>query len=185
MTLTFWTVAFWYVVSTGAPEPDRSAGAWRWGAAVLVVAVFSVGSARLAAGSLRVPVRAQRVGWPYAYGLYPPERDDAGREFRWTTRHAVAVVDVEGPWIDVRVSVNHPNLAAHPVHARVWCDGSLLVDAVLTDGEPVVRGVGLPESEKRVLIEASASRTARPDGMADDRELGLMLGWTFTDGPAR
>jgi O-Antigen ligase len=183
VTLTFWTLASWYVALAGGAETGRVSPRWAWAAVALVVGVFSVGTARLAAGSLRVPARAQRVGWPYAYGLYEPQRDASGHEFRWTGRHAVAVIDAPAPWMTLSVSANHADLAAHPVEARLWCDGTLIVDARLTDSQPVVRHVRLTESEKRVLIETTASRTLRPAdfGMADERELGLMLSWSFSD----
>jgi hypothetical protein len=182
VTLTFWAVAYWYTSLAGRPE-SRALSLASWTAIGLVVVLFGIGTATSAAGTLRVPVRAQRVGWPYAYGFYPPEHDQVG-EFRWTAGHAVAVIDAPTRTLEVSVSANHRDLAEHPVEARVWCDGKLVIEARLTDSSPVVQRVRLPDGEARVLIETRASRTVRPSdfGLPDERTLGVMVRWRFDEG---
>jgi hypothetical protein len=189
--ITFWTAAFWYV-SLCAPtaEPNRL-GTRAWIIVAIVVAAFSMTTAMLARSTLRVPVRAQRVGWPYAYGFYPSEPDGAGGEQRWAGRHAVAVVDAPTRHLSLSVAVDplrghRPNRLTSripPVDVKVWVDRKTVIDARVTDTAPITTYVPIREGEPRMLIETRVSRVFRPRdfGVADDRELGLLTGWRFLD----
>jgi hypothetical protein len=193
VSLTFWTMAFWYVSVVGAPE-QRALTRTAWTAIAAVLVAFAIGTTIHAARSLRVPHRAQRTGWTYAYGLFPPEADGWRR---WTGRKAVAVVEAPTRWIELTVSVDHLPLTqandgrssapvpTRPVTARVWCNGEIVVDERLTSTAPVVKRVHLMEGPTHVMLESRVDRVLRPRdfGVADDRELGLLIGWRFVDGP--
>jgi hypothetical protein len=191
VNFTFWTMAFWYVSIVGAP-PDRPlVGRRAWPVILAVLVAFGIGTAIHAVGSLRVPHRAQRNGWSYAYGLFPPEPDGW---HRWTARKAVAVIEAPSDWIELSVSVDHlrltqavdapPSAPTRPVTARVWCNGELVVDETLTTTAPIVRRVQLPDGASHVMLESRVDRVLRPRdfGLADDRELGMLIGWRFVDG---
>jgi hypothetical protein len=183
VTITFWTVASWYVSRAAAPESERRPRAWQWAVAALVLVGYGWGTARLATGDLRVPVRAQRVGWPYAYGFSAVDHREGGAEVRRTDRHAVAVVEATGPWMELTVG---PPGVGQQVAARVWCNGRLVVDMLLDGTGSITQRVQLDAADKFVLIELRASR---PTGFAaegaDDLAPGLMLGWTFDDAQAQ
>lgn len=181
IAITFWTLAAWYLLLAGRP-PASSVPGWMWGAAAAAVIASGVGTARLAAGPLRVPVRIQyTVGGDYteySYGFFSPERDDEG-EFRWTGQRATMVVPVAGNRFTVSASVNFGDLEAHPSHAKVWVNGRLVIDGTLTaDQRTITQTLPLTGSVPRVLVETWTDRTETappPDG----RELGLMVRWSF------
>ncbi len=179
--LTFWTMAFWFIALAGPPQGAGLPGR-RWTAvAAIALLVFALGTARLAAGALRVPARAQRTWWPYSYGFYSTEFDADGNAFRWTGPHAVAVVRAPTRHIELMISVNHPDLAAHPVHARVWCDGALVIDTALSDSRVAAKRVDIPDDARAVMIETRVDHAERPSdhGGRDTRDLGLMVAWRF------
>jgi hypothetical protein len=199
VAITLWTMAFWYVQLVGAPPPAPiRRRAWVAIAAVLVV--YTAGTVRAAATELRVPVRAARGGWAYSYGFYPPEPDGHGGEYRWARRRAVAVLPAPTRWLELTVSVDHLRLgarpigggAAHgassrPVDVKVWRDRQLVFEAHLTNTLPVTTYLEVPPADRWVLIETWVSRLVQPAdfGIADDRELGLLVDWTFVDRPSR
>jgi hypothetical protein len=190
VTLTFWTLAFWYAQLAGGAPPSGlarvSTGASRaaW-FAVWTVAVLSVGgTAYSARHELRVPARAARFGWPYSYGWHSPETDANG-EFRWASRRAVAVVDATRPWMKLTVSVNHADIARRPVEVRIWRDAEEVLTATLVSTDPITEYVPVPEGHSRVVLETWVNRVVRPAdfGVPDSRELGLMVRWDFADAP--
>ena len=142
VTLTFWTLAFWYVALAVPPEREITpAIGWRseaigWGVAATLVVVHLTGTTLVAAGAMRVPERARRIGWSYSYGLYAVEQDATGTPYRWTEREAVAVVETTQPWLKLTAWVSHPDAAERPVTIRVWVDGRLALDASRRDARP-------------------------------------------------
>jgi hypothetical protein len=93
------------------------------------------------------------------------------------------VIDAPKPGLTIRVWVNHRDISTNPVNVRVWQNGEPLIETQLTSTDPVTQSVRLPENEKRVLIDTWVSRVVHPAdfGVADARELGLMVQWTFSD----
>lgn len=195
VAMTFWTMAFWYVSLAGAPAaaPLRLPA---WAAIAAVLVIYAAGTARAAANELRVPVRAARGGWAYSYGFYPPERGEDGGEYRWTRQRAVAVIDAPARWMALTISVNHFKIAGGPpaseigrhapiraVDVKVWRDQQLVVEEHLTNTAPVTEYIAVPDGEQRLLLETWVSRviTPRDVGIADDRELGLLVKWDFVD----
>jgi O-antigen ligase len=195
VSMTFWTMAFWYVSLVGAPPPaPLRLPAWAAIAAVLVV--YAAGTVRAAANELRVPVRAARGGWAYSYGFYPPEKGEGGGEYRWTRQRAVAVIDAPARWMALTIAVNHFKIAGgssdsgvsrtapiRAVDVKVWRDRQLVVEKHLTSTAPVTEYVSVPDGEQRLLLETWVSRVIRPRdiGIEDDRELGLLVKWDFQD----
>jgi hypothetical protein len=181
--MTFWTAAFWYVSLVGAPGPAAPLAPRSWAAILGIALVFAIGTVHLATTSLRVPVRATRVGWPYSYGFYFAEPDGRGGEQRWARQRAAAVVEATGPWLELTVGVNHYDIERRPVEARVWRDGELVLDERLTTTAPVTRLVPVPDGHRYVVIDTWVSRVVRPKdlGIEDGRELGLLVKWNFRD----
>jgi hypothetical protein len=193
VSITFWTLAFWYVSLAGVPRAPTPAAAPRnpryraypWAIIGAIVVAHAVVTAHLAASSLRVPVRAQHAGWPYSYGFYGPEPDGSGGEYRWAQRRAVAVIDASGRWLALTVWVNHIDIGARPVDMKAWVDGHLVVDTRLASTAPVTKYVRVPDGETRVLVETRVSRVIKPSdfGVPDGRELGLLVKWRFMTAP--
>jgi hypothetical protein len=156
---------------------------WRtWTVVGIVIFVFTIGTAFSAATSLRPPVRAQRSGAPYSYGFYYPEPDADGGEFRWARQRASIVVDAPYPVMTITVRVNHRDIASAPVQVKVWQDGQLALETTLSDDAPVTRSVRVMPKHGRIVIDTWVSRVVRPAdmGVADSRELGLMVKWAFS-----
>jgi hypothetical protein len=86
-------------------------------------------------------------------------------------------------WLQVTIGVERLNFVREPVDARVWADRHLLVRAHLSSLEQVTRYFKVPDGDPRVVLETWVSRTLRPRslGLADDRELGLLVDWRFLD----
>ena len=181
IAIFFWTLVAWYLLLAGRPDAAPAPG-WAWGAALIVVLAAGVGTARLAAGPLRVPVRIQHTVsgdyTEYAYGVFGPERDDEG-EFRWTGQESTQVVPAAGSRLVLTAGVNFGDLAEHPTRAKVWVNGRIAIDGVLTaDARTLTQTVPLDPSLTRALIETWVERTETappPDG----RALGLMLRGRF------
>jgi hypothetical protein len=190
VTLTFWTFAYWYVsVAKSAVETDQTStpagGSFHWAVVLALAITCSLGTWYLARHELRIANMARRVGWDYTYGLYDAERDPDGRAFRWTMRRAVAVIPAPKPWLKLTVLVNHADLAAKPVDAKVWRDGALVFDERITRVAAATTYVRVPNEDTRVTLDFWCSRVARPRdyGVNDPRDLGLQVSWEFVEKP--
>lgn len=184
VSFTFWTMAFWYVLLAGEPQPTIWFNLFRsWAAVAVVLVLFTAGTLVAATGNLRVPVRNQHLGHQYSYGFYGPEPDGAGGEVRWARKRAVIVLEAPKPWMKLTVSVNHADIMRRPVAVKVWRDREIVLDTQLATTEPVTRYITLSRDEKFVFIETWVNRFVRPSdyGLGDNRELGLLVKWTFVD----
>jgi hypothetical protein len=197
-TLMFWTAAFFYIASVPASfapalvpaDAGEASGAFGKRAVVamsLLLAVYTPLSLWRATTTLRVPVRAQRVGWPYVYGFYDSEPDGSGGFQRWTTDHGVIVF--EAPTRHMLLTVR-PNALAErrsrdPMRLRLEVNREVVLDREVVSAAPVEKYVDLTGKPQRVMIEARVNRTFRPStaGLEDTRDLGLLLQWKFMDHP--
>jgi hypothetical protein len=77
------------------------------------------------------------------------------------------------------------NAPIRAVDVKVWRDQQLVAEEHLTSTAPVTEYISVPDGDKRVLLETWVSRviTPRDVGVADDRELGLLVKWDFVDAP--
>jgi len=204
VTITFWTACFWFIAtaatetSATTPRMEQPAriGRWSWAAVTAVVLTFAFATVHAATGPLRVSVRAQRVGWPYEYGFYPPAPGAEGNE-RWTMRKAAAVVDAKTEWLSMTISVNPfavvprarpaDTALAQPVDVRVWRDGKQVFERHFDNTAPATTLIRIPAGEPRVLLEARVSPTFRPSSLGvagDDREFGALIKWEFVARPS-
>jgi O-Antigen ligase len=189
--LTFWTSAFWYAslarpVPLGEPRSSRRELA----VIVAVLATFAAGTLVQARTTLRVPVRALRVGWPYSYGIYPAETDAAGGAFRWTDRHGVIVLEAPTRFLALTATPNplagvpgRNGSSPVPLHLVLTTDGCRVIDERVASTAPITRLVDLHHAAGRVMVETRVDRTYRPSdfGFRDDRRLGMMLRWAFVE----
>jgi hypothetical protein len=186
VTVTFWVLVFWYtllVKPPAGPAPRWCAGGRTWTAVWVLALAYAGGLAYVSWVDLRVPYRAQRADWDYYYGFHDQEAAGTADEFRWASRHAVAVVPLTDRWIEVTAWTHHPDVRERPVELKVWIDGTPLIDSRREGGAPITGTVRIPERQLRVLIETWVDRTWRPSdhGEADTRELGPGVRWRFID----
>lgn len=61
----------------------------------------------------------------------------------------------------------------------------LLTDTQLATTAPVTTYTRVPDGQTWVRIETAVSRMVQPRdfGVADDRELGMLVKWSFVDAP--
>jgi len=188
VVFTFWTIAFWFLRLIAPGEPKvfaRAAGATAWWALVWAIVLGYAGAtAYVGRTDMRPPFRQAAADIDYSYGFYPPE---PGGTLRWARKNAVDVIRVprEQRWLQVTFFVQHLDLPKQPVDVKVWANHELLAKTRLTAIEPVTRYFKVPDGDKRVVLETSVSRAVRPRdfGVADDRELGLLVDWKFVDAP--
>jgi hypothetical protein len=193
VTITFWTLAFWYLLLVGPhgqPGGDGKPpplGTLTWVAIWTIVVLSVSGTAYTARHQLRVPQRAAAVGWPYTYGLsdIDPNADFSRRSMVWAGRHAVAVLAPSTAWVKLTVSVERLNTAKGPVDVRVWCDNEQILAARVADSQPTVRYVQMRRGETRMLLETWVSRSVRlaDYGLGDNRDRGLLVEWEFVESP--
>jgi hypothetical protein len=195
VSITFWTIAAGFVSIAGRP-PDARLNAASWATMMGVVILYSAGTLYAARHDLRVPARAQRVGWSYMYGLFPP--DPGGGDYRWSGRRAVMVMQAPEPWIELTISLDYRDLLdgrgerplAHaptrPVDVKIWRDGELVFDSQLESTAPVTTVLSVPAANRWLFLETQVSRVFKPRefGVNDDRELGLRVKWSFVNRPA-
>ena len=101
-------------------------------------------------------------------------------------------------WLALTLSVNPLRIAGgasasgisrntpiRAVDVKVWRDRQLVVEEHLTSTAPVTEYIPVPDGGDRILLETWVSRVTRPRdiGVADDRELGLLVKWDFLDAP--
>lgn len=179
VAVTFWTFAAWFVKLAPDAPPPAPVAARAWVAVALLCGVHAAGTAATSAHDLRPPLRAARLNRPFTYGFYPPEPDGLGGEQRWARRRAAVLLDRAGGWLELRVSVNHFDLDSHPVKARAWLDGALILDTELRSPAPAVIRVPLEAAGGKALLETWTNRTVWPPdiGVEDERELGLLVSW--------
>jgi len=188
VAFTFWTMAFWFTLTTEGPPSNAAApvvSRRAWMAIAVVLSLFVAGTAYAARHELRPARRALAHRWPYSYGFSVPELAPDGLMYRWAGKRAVAAIPASRPWMRVIASVNHLDIATNPVHAKIWCADRLVVDTTLRTTAPVTAYVHMPDGQPGVVLETWVSRVLRPRdfGVADDRDLGLRVHWDFIDVP--
>ena len=144
-----------------------------------VIVVFAIGTLHTSMTTLSVPMRARQGGWNYVYGFHEGERTAAGEEYRRTDQQAVAVVRAPSRVVKLAVWVTRPDIATHPVLARVWHDERLVIETVFRDNRPVTADVTLDRDPRMLMVRTYLDRivpTSAPDA-------GLAVQWTFVDAP--
>jgi O-antigen ligase len=170
LLLTVATVLYWLgalvdhpkiTTITTATAPQRAA----WVAAFVLPLAVIAGQWQSATGELRVPHRALRFGFPYAYGFTAYESDG----IPWTGRHAVAVRFAQHAYFVMTVD---PSYIGQPVRIRLWREGDLIMDVKSSGREPITRIIALPAGRRFLMLELDLSRVA-----SDGRGLRITSEW--------
>lgn len=182
VAMAFWTFLFWYFSDRWPPTPigeRQSVASWQWMLLAAAIVVFAIGTFHTSLTSLRVPMRARQGGWNYVYGFHEIERTPGGDEYRPTDQQAVAVVRASSPVVKLAVWVTRPDVASHPVLARVWHDDRLVLETVLRDNHPVTTDVIIDRDPRMLMVRTYLDRTVP----ASPPDLGLAVQWTFVETP--
>jgi hypothetical protein len=183
VAITFWTIAFWYVSFIGTVHGGGVLPRWTWATVIAVAIIAGAGTATMAATKLRVPERARVSTWPYSYGFTAPQAVD-GDGYRSSRSHALAVLDVQSPWLAVSVRPDVNAASKQPIDVRVWADGDTVLKAQLQNDSPLTAIVRLPVGVKRVLLESAARPhdSHWPFFVRGDEAL-YFIKWEFLDRP--
>ena len=182
VAMAFWTFLFWYFSDRWPATPmgeRQSVASWQWLLLAGAIVVFAIGTFHTSLTSLRVPMRARQGGWNYVYGFHEIERTPGGDEYRPTDQQAVAVVRASSPVVKLAVWVTRPDVATHPVLARVWHDDRLVLETVLRDNQPVTTDVIIDRDPRMLMVRIYLDRTVP----ASPPDLGLAVQWTFVETP--
>ncbi|MEW6319592.1 MAG: hypothetical protein AB1635_00735 [Acidobacteriota bacterium] len=160
------------VTTSGLLDRDAPRAGWRaaWLIAILV-AGMQMASART---TLRVPMRAERFGFQYEYGFSAPSQGPSG-EFRWTARHAVAVVPAQGRQLELEIWVMHPDVGARPVKVQLQKDDEIVMDQTVSAHGPFTYLLAVQPGRPFTRFELDVSRT-----FGDGR--GLLIGARWLPG---
>jgi hypothetical protein len=147
--ITVLTVVYWLsalvsaspMISTGH-TPSR----WMWTIVVVVPLLVAAGQFQSATGDLRVPVRAARVGFPFAYGFTSPDGDNVP----WMSRRAVAVVPPQDAFLSWTAEGPH---LTEPIRVRLWRSQQLIGDFEVSRGQPVTRIIAVPSGARLFSFE--------------------------------
>jgi hypothetical protein len=189
--ITFWLAAFWCVLLVDPPRGESTTSRREWTAIFAIVGFFAAGTLWMATTSLRVPVRAQRFGWPYSYGFYRPDTSTFGPGPGWTGRRAVLVFEAPGDWIALTISADYrghrgsafPSTSGHvltrPSEVQIWCNGTSLLRERLTTTVPVTRFVRIASRHRWTFLESAVTRGVplRDLGISNDGEVGVLIHW--------
>jgi hypothetical protein len=196
VTVTLWTLAFWYVALVGVPgqaggvQQEAPLAARTWIAIWTIVALSLGGTLYTAQYRLRVPQRAQAAGWPYQYGFYD---DDPDSDVHWTAGKAVDVFEIvrrnEDRFLKLDIGAVAPDADQRPVDVKVWRDDDLVLRLRRRSGVFVTRYVCVPREPGMMRMQVEVSRTWRPSDYGrgtDQRERGVAVGkWTFVYDPPK
>jgi hypothetical protein len=153
--LTVVTVVFW-LSALVARSPLVAAGQvqsrWIWIAIAAVPLAVGAGQLQSATTDLRVPVRAARSGFPYAYGFTAPDGDN----IPWMGRRAIVVIPVQHAFFSW--SAEGPHLT-EPVRVRLWRGQAQIGEVEVTRTQPVTRIIAVPSGAKLFTLEAAITGT--------------------------
>ncbi|MHB8093427.1 MAG: O-antigen ligase family protein [Candidatus Aminicenantales bacterium] len=164
--------------------PRTKAGPARF-CLIAAVAAFAALHLWNSTHSLSLPARTRLFGLKQEFGFYPPERDAAGREFRWTGKSAGFSVRLDQPQIRILLSPPGGETARGPVYVSVDFSSDFLrhrirLGTVALNGGWEEFAFPLPRTEVREgLLLLVVSRTRNPGkmtGSGDFRDLGVAVG---------
>lgn len=157
--LTLVSIVYWlWALVHRVAEPGAAEGSSRavWAAVLLLPLLVAAGQGWSAVTDLRVPVRAARIGFPYAYGFSAPDGDNVP----WTGAHAVAVLRAEHAWFALTAT---PARAEGPVRVQLWRGQAPIADVEASSAMPVRRFIAVPAGQRFLMLESRVSAVA-PDG---------------------
>lgn len=153
--LTVVTVVFWLsalIARSPLVLAGRISSRWIWLAIVSLAFLIVAGQLRSATTDLRVPVRAVRTGFPYAYGFTAPDGDNVP----WMGRRAIVVIPVQHAFFSWTAEGPH---LTEPVRVRLWRGQTQIGEVEVTSSQPATRIIAVPSGAKLFTLEAAITGT--------------------------
>ncbi len=136
--------------------------------------------------SLSLKNRTKQYGFTQIFGLYPLEKTEDGREFRWTRWYGGMTIHIESPVIRIPIHASHPNIEKNPVKVKIYLiknffkEKRLLEEVVLFENSWKTYEYFIPEDvNQQAILLFKVSRTWNPlktYGTSDPRNLGIAVG---------
>lgn len=153
---------------------------------IVVIVLFSVIHLWNSTHSLSLKSRTELLGLVQNFGFYEAEKDQSGKEFRWTRSYGGVTIKVEKPVIEIALLASHPDIMKHPVKVKIFLVKGLFKQKKLLDEITLNRIMwktyeySIPEEvDKEVILLIKVSRTWKPMkeiGTPDPRNLGVAVG---------
>lgn len=151
-----------------------------------VVLVFGFSGLRDSTRELSIAGKSTAFGIAQEFGLYHPEKDEAGMAFRWTRDDAAWSVEIKGPSLRLPVQISHPDVAERPVRVKVFLGKELLGEEILlreevwtAPGRKILEYPVPPGYAGKAMIHLLVDRTWIPSEFTeskDSRRLGAAVG---------
>lgn len=180
IAFTFWVLVLWYTrLRPAAATAPRPLGAWVWAAMVAGLVVFVAASTVAARGPYRLSERARIEKLPFAYGLGPIFGAGPETDFRSVSQSAVALVDVQGRWLTVKM---HLREGGRPADVRVAIEGAVMMKGRLTNQGAFVGALPVHQLRSPLLLELSVEpEGARSWWPFSSTDTEVMLSLEFAD----
>ncbi len=136
--------------------------------------------------SLSLKSRTKLYDLQQNFGLYQLEKNQEGREFRWTRGYGGWTIKIEKPVIEIPMLASHPDIEKNPLRVKIYLiknffkEKRLLDEVVLTENSWKTYEYYIPEEVNRqAILLFKVSRTWNPlktFGTPDPRNLGIAVG---------
>ncbi len=186
---TFWLlVGLLFVINRGETKPESRiyfSKKFKIFSLVLIL-IFSGVHLWNSTRSLSLKNRTQRLDLKQNFGLYPLEKTEDGREFRWTRGYGGLTIKIEEPVIEIPMLASHPDIGKNPIRVKIYLikdffkEKRLLDEVLLTENSWKTVEYYIPEEvNQQAILLFKVSRTWNPlktFGTPDPRNLGIAVG---------
>lgn len=196
-------LGFWFLAALLVSQTPRGTGSENMAAATrtarqgsgkkrlrvaLVGLLFIFSSLHLwnSTHSLSLAERTKKFHLNREFGLYEHEKNEEGKEFRWTREYGGIPITVAGPVMKISMMAAHPDIEHNPVRVEFYFIKGFFKEEIRLGGISLTRHewktfefstMGILDQEGILLVKVS--RTWNPlktIGAPDPRDLGVALG---------
>jgi len=153
---------------------------------VILIAIFGVTHLWNSTHTLSLKSRTEQFELVQNFGFYQGEKDQSGREFRWTKSYGGTTIKIEKPVIEIPLLAAHPDIRGKSVEVEIYVvknffkHKKLLGKLTLKQSAWKTYTYSIPdEVGEDVILLFKVSRTWNPlkaFGTPDPRNLGVAIG---------
>lgn len=186
---TFWLlVALVFYLGRGEKEEEEKVVFSKNFKILSLVLIILFGGVHLwnSTHSLSLKSRTEQFGLKQNFGFYKIEKNDEGREFRWTRGYGGVTIKIDRPVMEIPLLASHPDIRKKPVKVKIYLikdffkQKKLLDEIILTESVWKTYEYHIPEEvNQEVILLFKVSRTWNPLkvlGTPDPRNLGVAIG---------